>query len=556
MLTFSSHAPAVHALVVQLKDRLGLISLSKVYEFELRPKSKDRTRDESIVISVRRSTRSSAIDADITTASFSVIYGENGCGKTHLMLEACRSLANVKGQRHVGVIWGSGEQLWFDPGSQMKRRVEFADLGGVSAAQVRSIEHPFPAVFYTTSPFENGRRFRLESRNVYDVTPSFSSDNPFDGVALLRAYGNLPKDFEFIDAAESRMRIKIPSLRSVIERLLSRITAGSGIPGEIRSMTISRHQRRVLMQTDNLLEEKAKQALVIELLSAEKDSIERVRTLLASVADQFSPYSESNENALLDADLREKLHNLAVDIIEHSSIQRFDTPNTLAVRYFLIHELVEKTSGIGKKAKLSEYSTIFEKLNERDWEMLRHASSLGLIKWSFKNLSSGQIALLFLFSALSRALNRLESAGKGVAFLFIDEGEMFMHPKWQRRYIVDLLEFLAHYPVITRNLHVVISTHSMIVAADSPPKRLFDVKTGEMNNGFGYGPNDLLGNVYRVEEFQGENAGRLMQRLVSYLLNPKDSGVPDDDAAALAAAIADKRLKAYMVGEVRRRIER
>jgi predicted ATP-binding protein involved in virulence len=141
------------------------------------------------------------------------------------------------------------------------------------------------------------------------------------------------------------------------------------------------------------------------------------------------------------------------------------------------------------------------------------------------------------------------------AFLFIDEGEMFMHPAWQRRYITDLLTFLGKYPEVSSRLHVVLSTHSLIVAADAPPNRLFNVKSGEMVNGFGYGPKDLLDYIYGVREFQGEHAGRLMESLVGHIRNRNSESMRAEVALELASNIADDRLRKYLTNELSRRGE-
>jgi len=230
-----------------------------------------------------------------------------------------------------------------------------------------------------------------------------------------------------------------------------------------------------------------------------------------------------------------------------------DFQDPLTLFHFIDVELPMRMVGLGRQTKLGELAERSNHFSDRDWDYLHQFTRLGLVTWSFRNLSSGQVAFLMLFSSLANAIMSLQ-AGR-TAFLFIDEGEMFMHPAWQRRYITDLLTFLGQYPEVSSRLHVVLSTHSLIVAADSPPNRLFNVKSGEMVNGFGYGPKDMLNYIYGVREFQGEHAGRLMESLVEHIRNRNSVSMRAEVALELASNIADDRLRKYLTNELSRRGE-
>lgn len=537
--------PSVLALLIPLKDRIGLIALSGKFKFSLIPLSAARSPTEDVALRISRADSCSLPALRPTVESLTVLYGENGWGKTQLMLEACKSLSNTKGERRIALVWENRGHFYLDPGSILKRSITI-DFPGEEVA-VRSIEDPFRAIFYTTSPFETNRRRVVKSETFFDVTPSFSPANPFEGGTLLRAFAKLPADFPFIETAEVRMRVRLPSLRSVLEKIMPSLKSrSSNFPDS------PEHRRRTLARLDQLLYERAKEALVVGLLIASHDGMDRAAEILLELANKIRLFDDSNGSIKINDEAKNHTTDEVIDFLSNS-IHPYGPSDydPLVLYHFLDVELPSYVKGLGRRTTLGKLSRAFDDFRERNWEMLQQATRLGLVSWSFRRLSSGQVALLMLFSSLSNAMSRLPMGE--TSFLFIDEGEMFMHPAWQRRYITDLLEFLKKFPEVSPHLHVIMSTHSLIVAADAPPNRLFDVKTGEMTNGFGYGPKDLLDHIYRVDEFQGEHAGKLMESLVDHIRNRAADSLDPAEALALARSIADDRLRRYLTNELARR---
>ncbi|WP_312589734.1 AAA family ATPase [Comamonas terrigena] len=538
-----SSAEGILAMLLPLKDRVGLIPLSDRFEFSLTPWSEVRTADEHVLLAIAPLEASAAGNTKASVASLTVLYGENGWGKTHLMLEACKTLSNVKGERRIALIFALQGVLYLDPGSILKRRIRAVFNG--RELDVRSVDQEFGTAFYSTSPFEATKRRALRAERFFDVTPSFSPTNPFEGGALIRSFANLPKDFEFIKIAEVRMNRRIPSLRSVLEKILPYLKhKNPELP----------YLRRSIARLDQLLNEHAQRALAVALLIAMQDGIRLAADILLRLAHRINLFNERHGRAVIDEEAKQQatevvIHYLATD--DNMGVLDFQDPLTLY--HFINVDLPMRMFSLGRPTKLGELAELFNHFSARDWDYLHQVTRLGLVTWSFRNLSSGQVAFLMLFSSLANAMTRLQ-AGR-TAFLFIDEGEMFMHPAWQRRYITDLLTFLGKYPEVSSRLHVVLSTHSLIVAADAPPNRLFNVKSGEMVNGFGYGPKDMLDHIYGVREFQGEHAGRLMESLVEHLRNRNLGSMRAEEALELASNIADDRLRKYLTNELSRRSE-
>lgn len=542
-----SSAEGILAMLLPLKDRVGLIPLSDRFKFSLAPLSEVRTADEQVLLTIAPLEASAAGDTKASVASLTVLYGENGWGKTHLMLEACKTLSNLHGERRIALIFASQGVLYLDPGSILKRHIRAVFNG--REVDVRSVGYEFGAVFYSTSPFEATKRRALKAEGFFDVTPSFSPTNPFEGGALLRSFANLPKDFEFIKIAEVRMTRRVPSLRSVLEKILPYLKRRISERPYLQDQ-----QRRSLARLDQHLNVGAQRALVVGLLIALQGGIRNAAEVLLHLADGINLFDERNGSALIEEEAREKATDAVMSFLATGfSMGVMDFQDPLTLYHFIDVELPRWMVGLGRHTKLGELAELSNHFSDRDWDYLRQVTRLGLVTWSFRNLSSGQVAFLMLFSSLANAMTRLQ-AGR-TAFLFIDEGEMFMHPAWQRRYITDLLTFLGKYPEVSSRLHVVLSTHSLIVAADAPPNRLFNVKSGEMVNGFGYGPKDMLDYIYGVREFHGEHAGRLMESLVEHIRNRNSGSMHAEDALELASNIADDRLRRYLTNELSRRGE-
>lgn len=97
-----------------------------------------------------------------------------------------------------------------------------------------------------------------------------------------------------------------------------------------------------------------------------------------------------------------------------------------------------------------------------------------VFKFDWLDMSSGQSAILTLFSRLYSSGKRVVEENKTI-WLFIDEGEVYIHPEWQRRFFNDLHKFLPKfYP--KNKIQLIISTHSPYVASDIPKNNIIMLK--------------------------------------------------------------------------------
>lgn len=106
-------------------------------------------------------------------------------------------------------------------------------------------------------------------------------------------------------------------------------------------------------------------------------------------------------------------------------------------------------------------SRSFLKTYSRTMSFIRFAS----LDWV--GLSSGQKAYLNLFSKLTAALSRLSTAS---VLLCIDEGDLYLHPKWQAEFLQRLLAVLS--AVSNVQIQLILTSHSPLLVSDLPRQNL------------------------------------------------------------------------------------
>jgi len=533
---------SIHAFIVPKEESFAVLPLTNKYHVQIAPE-----RNDLVQISINELDSQLVedhADNERSVDSITVAFGKNGGGKTQLLLNICNTVARQRGTRPLGILWESNGQLFFDPGSHL-RRLQFQSNPQVIKQGIFEYISLFGAAFYTTSPFEAARRrVALADGDTLDVTPSFGVDNPFGGVPLLLAAQALPPDLEFIQVMEIQPKVKIPSLRSLIEEYTSQKRRG-GAPSESKYGELPADRKNALRRLPEQLNSFLSDALAIEMHRARLEGKEAVTALLGQLSDALprtEPYPPTGD----------EVHRSIVDLLDRRA-------QSVTVPSLHLLKALQRASESGQmklqhRGPFMHYVRDASQWREAEVEGLQMAESLGLLKWSFLKLSSGQVAMLMLFASLAGALGELSRKDKRILVLAIDEGEMFMHPAWQRTFLSQLMKFLAFYRSRFDLVHLVVATHSLIVAGDAPPNRLFDVVSGQMQNGFAAPPEELLKTVYDVPEFAGQMAEKLYDRIGNYIRY----GGSEEEAQqvhGLVDQIASARLRKYLQDEVTRRME-
>ncbi len=393
----------------------------------------------------------------------------------------------------------------------------------------------FKSIFYTTSPFELARRRELAASGTIDGTPSFVN-NSFSGTSLCRAAGALPKDIPFISNAKVQIEFSdLPKLEKEVEEFIEFVFPNDLIVGNSKKNHPSVRYIEKLRALDSVLSSRVR-SLAIELYRARLDGPKEARYLLMQLFDRKETLNGS------------QAFGRFLSKRESMSRRHVATPRVLKAI-----EALKKVAKSDSPDKLQSYSELLNVELFSILEELQEVENLGFLRWRFLELSSGQVALLMLFASLAAALEKLRSNGSRYAVLVIDEGEMFMHPAWQRKYLHDLMKFMEYFRAHFDEIHLILATHSLIVAGDAPPNRLFDVKTGNMRNGFAYGPKEVLEDVYGVKEFAGDLAESLYDKIVGFIKGTaEDRSGREAEVRSIIEQIASPQLRTYLLEELDR----
>jgi len=144
----------------------------------------------------------------------------------------------------------------------------------------------------------------------------------------------------------------------------------------------------------------------------------------------------------------------------------------------------------------------------------RIMSFIRFVSLDWIGLSSGQKAYLNLFSKLTAALSGVSTAS---VLLCIDEGDLYLHPKWQAEFLHRLLAVLSNSSNV--GVQLILTSHSPLLVSDLPRQNL------EILNGCGNGDDKIEtfgANIYELYAgplFLGELTSGLFSHLKIFELS-------------------------------------
>lgn len=116
-------------------------------------------------------------------------------------------------------------------------------------------------------------------------------------------------------------------------------------------------------------------------------------------------------------------------------------------------ETFHKSIDISSEKKLKDFKKFFEKCKELE-------KYIGF-NWV---LSTGENAFLNILSKYHSIKTHLTNKS---VLIFIDEADLYLHPRWQQRYISLIIEYLTVL-LKDKKLQLIITTHSPIILSDIP----------------------------------------------------------------------------------------
>ncbi|UCZ85367.1 ATP-binding protein [Pseudomonas sp. L5B5] len=524
-----SNRPVIHVLFfVGNSGSCAVLPLTDTYEAVIHPPS-PLLEQASPRLTISHSTSAGQVQSPLKVASFTTLYGENGSGKTALLLELCQELANRKSRNHLSLLWEDAQGLHLSRGSSLKD-VQLDSKLEIDQGQSASIPD-FSTVFYTTSPFEKLRRNRLRRLGVKDISPRFGKDVESELVAAFTAYPFLKERVTFVGEAQVTLKLRTVSLVELMTLYRSERSTSKPLDPELK-------QR--LLELDRGASPEAKFIWSYAILEgAESLTAQTLYEVVDELQELVRDHNQWLSRALSDPDF-------ALDqLSEHPPLIRQLTKARYALERVKL--LFADVTSWGRKSGLGYLDGQVGQHIRQYPQAYAELSNLGLLQFSFTQLSSGQASMMSLYCAVARAFGEFEQAPSEQSMLLcIDEGEMFMHPKWQRIYIFDLLEFIGKFGRLAKRTHVLISTHSLIVAADTPAGRLFDLDNARLTSAFGYTPKQTLTSVFEVEDFTGKFNHQRLEQLAAVLNGEARSDKAMRQARHIADALANDELKRHV----------
>ncbi|WP_024953693.1 AAA family ATPase [Sulfurospirillum arcachonense] len=130
-------------------------------------------------------------------------------------------------------------------------------------------------------------------------------------------------------------------------------------------------------------------------------------------------------------------------------------------------------------------------------------------------LSDGEYSFLLLFSRI------FDKYYKNNALILIDEGEISLHPNWQKKYLNYLYEFSKNNYEY-KNIQFILSSHSPFILSDLPKENVIFLKNGKQENPnietFGANIHTLLSHGFFMKDgLMGEFAKEKINEVIDCL---------------------------------------
>ncbi|CAD0009761.1 AAA family ATPase [Flavobacterium salmonis] len=205
-----------------------------------------------------------------------------------------------------------------------------------------------------------------------------------------------------------------------------------------------------------------------------------------------------------------------------------------------INDLLNNLDVLLENIEISESKEFFGNgnfelsINKYLWNFLKEIllitdfKSEAVINYSITPFSSGEDAILYQLSEFHEAFKHSK---KENIIISIDEGELYLHPEWQRKYINTLYQFFQHYgKKYDKRIQIIITSHSPFIVSDIPKYNLIFLTKDEFGNckvsksenhlpTLGGNIFELFNDGFYVKEFISEFAFDKINQAIKFLNN-------------------------------------
>ena len=215
----------------------------------------------------------------------------------------------------------------------------------------------------------------------------------------------------------------------------------------------------------------------------------------------------------------------------------------------------------------------FKKIYEDNKELFTFLIEVGFIKLNYEdeeeknflNLSFGERTIFLQSLFIEKEIKEIEETNSGIEdiFLFFDEIDVSLHPYWQKKQIIELINLLSQYNELNnkKKFHLIISSHSPFILSDLPKQNVIflekDEKTGKCVNAtekmkdlntFGANIHTLLSHGFFMKDgLMGEFAKSKIDKAIEYLnktkLNDKEISYCENIISIIGEPIIKRELQ-------------
>lgn len=187
--------------------------------------------------------------------------------------------------------------------------------------------------------------------------------------------------------------------------------------------------------------------------------------------------------------------------------------------------------GRGARCKVKLVDQGIQLINKLIASYQKISTKSAFLDFEWRGMSSGEETL---FSMLAR-FNTLKDKVKGKSIvILIDEGELTLHPEWQRRYLDILIDFTQNIYKEAKNIQIICTTHSPFIVSDLPKEKVVFlerqedgkckvVEESDSEQTFAANIHELMVEGFFMESTTGEFAKGKIKYLISLIeeLNEK-----------------------------------
>lgn len=409
--------------------------------------------------------------------TFSLLVGKNGSGKTTLLRKIAWSfhdtedvtgvevkLAPFKGRRKdpkkdYGVVYYTPIPYWVDLPKSTKNFYNATPAHyGRAREPLVDIEHYAMVAKALDVKLKPLAVMSYDSVDILNII----------GRAILSRLSNYKKQKSDLSSTGSDLRLAsvfgeiIPYANSLLRNFSKSLTARFLKPSESEawpekelSPAAAAVGVRFMLKLQDAIDDKLGRNAIPILSAVEKAILQSRRTTI--FADAFIDYYLCNPDTSPDYEFvgNEESHDiLFIEVAERIKLMRSEK-NWMPYR---AGERVGLAISLKSDKLLEKYS---------------QGPEVSFVDLVWENFSSGQLALLYQFSALSRAANELRKKGFERLLFLIDEGDIYLHTAWQRRYVELLNQVMRGIGKGVKSIQLILTSHSSTLLTDVPKDCVF-----------------------------------------------------------------------------------